>query len=69
MASTGIEVLDTQNNACEDERMVDTTHKPLAQELDLAPIRQKTPTQPPFLADGSLPRPVLCAKSTQVQLP
>lgn len=43
--------------------MVDTTHKPLARELDQAPIRQKTPTQPPFLADGSSARPVLSAES------
>lgn len=27
------------------------------------PIRQKSPTQPPLLQRGSLPRPVLCIES------
>lgn len=45
--------------------MVKTVRKPLPRKSDLAPIRQKRPGEPPFLAGGSSARPVLCPASTQ----
>lgn len=43
--------------------MVETARKPLARKPRQAPIRQKRGGEPPFPADGSSPRPVLCAES------
>jgi DNA invertase Pin-like site-specific DNA recombinase len=64
---TYLQYVDKRRVLCDDAHMVETTRKPPALKRRQAPIRQKSGGSPPFPADGSLPRPVLSAKSTHTK--
>jgi DNA invertase Pin-like site-specific DNA recombinase len=60
-----LQIVDKHGDVWDDARMVKTAaRKPSALSPPGEPIRQKSGGSPPFLADGSPRRPVLCAEST-----